>query len=227
MTFARLLQTLLLAVASTAGRPAADTGWKPSGDNPWQELDRLSAAVLDRLPLRMSGTIRLVDDKNGRVIEQQPFSVDWIDTLDSRYRIGDMEVQRTARLQVTVDHQGRTVQVDKAAKAFPGMNAGLWRWRVWMQTHKVQLQVLTDGHGRYQLLAPGGAAGQVSDIRLYYDHDTWQVSKAVWYDLQLGKAPGDYTVNRVEFCYDSLSRIPSPGILPDYQRYLEQGYHLR
>lgn len=214
--------------------------WLPSGEDPWAELDRLSGSVIHQMPLRMAGRVRLVNDRNDKVIEEQPFLMEWRDTLESRYRIATMEVQQSARATVTVDHEDSSIRVDRPSpQGVQGMASRLWQWRQWLVAHKVALQVLKNDKGQYQLLAPGAAPGQSSDMRLYYDHASYRVSRAVWYDMEMGErtdrtadaavrdtAASPYYINRVEFWYDTIRTEPALPPLMDYDHYLHHGYHL-
>jgi hypothetical protein len=223
------------------GPASADdmSGWHATGEDPWQELSRIFDAMQQQLPLHATGHIRLLNNENGRLLEEQPFELDCADSVHTRYVVADQEMITDGRLFVAIDHAEKFIAVSSAGKV---LNNGSPEEQIkqLFSRQKDSLQVMADDNGERMLFSPQFASNGLSMLKLYYNKDTYAIRKMVMYQVALGQrqsaagaaiqdtaaTPGltattPYYVNRMEFVYDVVRKENAPGNLHYDDLYIE------
>ncbi len=86
-------------------------------DDPWQEMEKLYAANNYNEGKSIKGTIRMVD-VNGpeeKTIEEQEFEFEGFSSK-YRYRIANLEVVNTDKINIIADHAGKLLSISPASK---------------------------------------------------------------------------------------------------------------
>jgi hypothetical protein len=217
----------------SAAAPTASgdmSGWHDTGEDPWQELSRVFHAMQQQFPLHASGRIQLINDENGRLLEEQPFETDCADSVHSRYKVADQEMIADGSLFVAIDHAEKFIAVSYAGKAINN-GSPAEQIKQLFGRQKDSLQVMANDRGERMLYSPEFSGNGLSMLKLYYKPDTYLIRKMVMYQLAMGSRqdnPGaaiqdtatpqatamtPYHVNRMEFVYDVLRRDNAAGNL--------------
>lgn len=208
--------------------------WRRIGEDPWTEFVRLLQSQTAMMPVYISGRIRLVNDRNEKVIEEQPFVLESRDSLSWKYRVSGMEVTRDVGVETEIDHEDKIIRVckpDKTNLDKKGNASLLFQWKGWFEKNKAVLEVMENGAGERMLEAPLSMGAGLSNMRLYYTSPGYVLKKVTLCDLEIGartdptldNAPDPaqdstelpYYMNRVEFYYDTIRR-QEPASRDDY-----------
>lgn len=226
------------AHTSTAPAPGA-AQWRHIGDDPWTEFSRLLQTQTAMMPVHISGRIRLVNDRNDKVIEEQPFALDSRDSLSWKYQVSSMEVLRDAGVETEIDHEDKIIRVCKPENTTldkKGNASLLFQWKGWFEKNKAALAVMENGVGERMLEAPLALGAGLSNMRLYYTSPGYVLKKVTLCDLEIGartdatldRTPDPaqdstelpYYMNRVEFYYDTIRRQDPASRDDYYEEYL-------
>lgn len=175
--------------------------WTPASADPWAECTRILDAERMLMPLHIAGRVQLVDDKTGRVLETQPFRWDCRDTVSCRYTVGPMEQIREPSLEAIVDHDERVIRIVRGPTGAPqGDVFRLLQWRASLAHNRDSVQVQENTRGDRRINAPG--------LQLVYRASDYTLESVSLYDVEPGgEDTTGYHLNRLEFRYDTLTRV--------------------
>lgn len=239
-------KAIVSRVAPASTSPVNLDSWKPVASDPWEELSKVLASMRRQFPLRATGRIRLINNENGKLIEQQAFTVECADSSRSRYLVGSQEMICDGGLFLAIDHDNKLVFVQRNGPAVQKLSP-MDQVKALFTRQKDTLQVMGNEAGARMLYSPDFAGNGLSTLRLYYDPSDYRIQKVVVYQLSMGQrgdstATADattassagssggspttgntqapYYVNRMEFIYDQTGKEPGSGSPHYYDPYI-------
>ena len=172
--------------------PTEDIGILTS-DDPWKEIDKLVAAYYNKEGVSYKGAVRLIDDNGDqeKIIEENKFEYLTVGR-NMYYRLGNMEFISKTDLLLVADHNNKFISVsqqnprsDKTNKLF---NIG--EFKKLMEQSKAEAKVTQLGDQKI-LTIEKITDPQIQGYRIYYDPQTYKVTKMLIGMLRLSPLSDD------------------------------------
>lgn len=168
-----------LSVVATTDEDKADDPGIPTGDDPWKEMDQLVKIYYNNdKGVTCTGTVNLIDDNNDqeKILERHPFSYSFFNG-DMYYTLDSMEFITQQGYVLVADHRGKLISFSKGKQQLsPSGLFDIDQFKKLMQEQHVHAVVTQSGNEKI-LTVDSIQDQQIQGYRIYYNPQTYQVSK--------------------------------------------------
>ena len=210
--------------------PVEDTGII-TGDDPWKEMDKLVSAYYNKQGISYKGQVKLIDDNGNKekIIEEHKFEYSTLGQ-NMYYQLDNMEFVNKPGLILIADHDNKFISVSNQDR--PGIEQqklfDIGEFKKLMEKTNAKAKVTQLGDQKI-LTIENIADPQIQGYRIYYNPDSYQVSKMLIGMLRLSpltddeggieEAP-DASTNKIND-QENNSEEPAEDEIETYTYYLE------
>ncbi len=169
-----------------------ETPGKPTDDDPWKEMDKLVQAYYGASGVLYKGLIKLTDD-NGeqeKTLEQHPFEYSFFDG-NFQYLLDSMEFVSQDKYILAIDHRSRLISLSTAGKQQTSSQLfDMKEFKKIMEEQKANAMVTQSGDEK-MITIDNIQHPQIQGYRIYYDPQTYKISKMLIGVLRLSPLSND------------------------------------
>ena len=166
---------------------------EPTNDDPWKEIDKLIKVYYDKHGVSFKGKVKLIDDNSDKekIIEEDQFEYS-ISGADFYYRLGQIEVVNNHGLALLADHSNKFITASFSnTPATPAKKIfDISEFKKLMEERKADAKVTQLGEEKI-LTIDNIVDPQIQGYRIYYNPQTYQVSKMLIGMLRLSPLDED------------------------------------
>lgn len=188
------------AVVEEQKEGQADDIGTPTNDDPWTEMDKLVKAYYNEAGSSFKGSVKLIDD-NGeaeKVIEEHPFVYTVLND-NFYYSLDKLEVIQKKDIVLVADHANKLVSVSSVEGA-QGKKSEFFNIRDFknlMEEQKATAKVTQLGTEKI-LTIENIQDPQIQGYRIYYDPQTFRITKMLIGMVRVSPLEDDDTGNGIE-----------------------------
>lgn len=164
---------------SDKDKQEADDIGKPTNDDPWKEMDKLVAAYYNKQGASFKGTMKLIDDNGDeeKIIEAHEFEYTVLNS-DFFYNIDNIEVVQKKGMVLVADHDNKIISMSTLSVPSPKTQQifDIGEFKKLMEERKTDAKVTQLGNEKI-LTIENIQDPQVQGYRIYYDPQTFRISK--------------------------------------------------